>query len=258
MQIVDWVSPLAQIPPGLAGILHDGPPVKPRPASTVLLLREGEPWEVLMMLRPGGADFAPGAHVFPGGSVHPEDRLLGDPGAGAAIRELFEELGILLARGPAGFATEQDAERLRLRLAHGVSFPLALKEARLAPAADELAYFARWVTPEQLRRRFDTRFYLARLPAGQEVHPQPGEVEAWRWVAPAEALADPKFNMVFATRRVLEMVAVEESAAALLERYRARRRVPIVRPVVRVVDGRFEVVSETLPATPRARWRRSR
>jgi 8-oxo-dGTP pyrophosphatase MutT (NUDIX family) len=244
---------LAQIPPGLAGILHDGPPVKPRPAATVLLLRGGAPWEVLMMLRPGGADFAPGAHVFPGGSVHPEDRLLGDPAAAAAIRELFEELGILLARGPAGFATEKDAERLRLRLAHGVSFPLALKEARLTPAVEELVYFARWVTPAQLRRRFDTRFYLARQPAGQEVHPQPGEVEAWRWVSAADALGDPGFTMVFATRRVLEMVAVEQSAKALLERYRVRRRVPIVRPVVRVVDGKFEVVAGTLPRIPRRR-----
>jgi len=211
-----------------------------------------------MMLRPGGADFAPGAHVFPGGSVHAEDRLLGDPWAGAAIRELFEELGILLARGPAGFATGKDAERLRLRLAHGVSFPLALKEARLTPAVDELAYFARWVTPAQLRRRFDTRFYLARLPAGQEVHPQPGEVEAWRWVSAADALGDPAFTMVFVTRRVLEMVSVEDSAEALLECYRVRRRVRTVRPEVRIVDGRFEVVTETLPAIPRARGRRTR
>jgi len=247
---------LAQIPPGLAGILHDGPPVKPRPASTVLLLRGSAPWEVLMMRRPGGADFAPGANVFPGGSVHPEDRLLGDPPAGAAVRELFEELGILLARGAAGPATQVDAERLRLRLAHGVSFPLALKEARLQPALEELVYFARWVTPEQLRRRFDTRFYLARLPDGQEVHPQPGEVEAWSWIAPAAALADPDFTMVFATRRVLEMVAVEEEAEGLLDRYRGRSRVRIVRPVVKVVDGRFEVVTSTLPGLPRARGRR--
>src|ERR1700738_169011 len=78
------LEPLSQIPPGLAGMVHDGPPVKPRPAATVLLVRGAEPWEVLMLRRPGGADFAPGAHVFPGGSVHAEDRLLGDPLPGAA------------------------------------------------------------------------------------------------------------------------------------------------------------------------------
>src|SRR6202043_1558705 len=92
------LEPLSQIPPGLAGVIHDGPPVKPRDAATVLLVRGTEPWEVLMLRRPGGADFAPGANVFPGGSVHAEDRLLGDPLAAAAIRELFEEVGILLAR----------------------------------------------------------------------------------------------------------------------------------------------------------------
>ncbi|HEY8761279.1 MAG TPA: NUDIX hydrolase [Candidatus Dormibacteraeota bacterium] len=249
---------MSQIPPGLAGVLHDGPPVKPRPAATVLLVRGTEPWEVLMLRRPGGADFAPGAHVFAGGSVHAEDRLLGDPLRGAAVRELFEELGILLARGPRGFATEADAERIRLRITHGVSFPTALKENHLEAALDELSYFSRWVTPEQLRRRFDTRFYLARLPAGQDVHPQPGEVEAWSWVTAAGALADPDFTMVFATRRVLEMVAVEPTADSLLGRYRSRRRVAITRPLVRVTEGRFEVVSETLPAIPRARGRRPR
>ncbi|MDQ6918564.1 MAG: NUDIX hydrolase [Candidatus Dormibacteraeota bacterium] len=246
---------MSQIPPGLAGVIHDGPPVKPRPAATVLLLRGTEPWEVLMLRRPGGADFAPGANVFPGGSVHADDRLLGDPLRGAAVRELFEELGILLARSRRGFATEAEAERIRLRITHGVSFPTALKESHLEPAVDELFYFSRWVTPEQLRRRFDTRFYLARLPRGQEVHPQPGEVEAWSWVTAAEALGKADFTMVFATRRVLEMAAVDLTADALLERHRNRRRVPVIRPVVRITDGRFEVVTETLPAIPRARGR---
>ena len=211
-----------------------------------------------MLRRPGGADFAPGAHVFPGGSVHAEDRLLGDALKGAAVRELFEELGILLATSARGFATEADAERIRLRITHGVSFPTALKESHLEPALDELFYFSRWVTPEPLRRRFDTRFYLARLPQGQDVHPQPGEVEAWSWTTPGKALADPAFTMVFATRRVLEMVAVDATADSLLGRYRRRRRVPVTRPVVRIADGRFEIVTETLPALPRARGRRAR
>ena len=211
-----------------------------------------------MLRRPGGADFAPGAHVFPGGSVHAEDRLLGDALRGAAVRELFEELGILLARGPRGFATEADAERIRLRITHGVNFPTALKESHLEAAVDQLAYFSRWVTPRQLRRRFDTRFYLARLPESQDVHPQPGEVEAWSWVTPAGALGDPAFTMVFATRRVLEMVAVDATADSLLERYRARRRVAVTRPEVRVTDGRFEVVTEILSGIPRARGRRAR
>ena len=238
-------------------MINEGPPVKPRPAATVLLLRGADPWQVLMMRRPGGADFAPGAHVFPGGSVHAEDRRLGGAFEGAAVRELFEELGILLARGPRGFAAEADAERIRLRTVHGVSFPTALREAGLGPALEELVYFARWVTPELLRRRFDTRFYLARLPPGQEVHPQPGEVDEWLWTSPREALADPAFSMVFATRRVLEAVAVDSDIDSLLDRYRGRR-VRVARPRVELVGGRFEVVSASLPALPRARARRAR
>ena len=195
---------LAQIPPGLAGVIHDGPPVKPRPASTVLLLRGTEPWEVLMLRRPGGADFAPGANVFPGGSIHAEDRLLGDPLGGAAVRELFEEVGILLARGARGFATEADAERIRLRITHGVSFPTALKESHLEPALDELFYFSRWVTPEQLRRRFDTRFYLARLPAGQVVNTPRRAATPRAWGTTAETRGQADFRTTLATRRRLE------------------------------------------------------
>src|SRR5207245_1140568 len=78
-------------------------PVVPRPAATILLVDHAEPpWRVLMMQRPRGADFMPGAYVFPGGSEHAEDRGLADPSRAAGIRELFEEMGMLLARRPAG------------------------------------------------------------------------------------------------------------------------------------------------------------
>jgi 8-oxo-dGTP pyrophosphatase MutT (NUDIX family) len=240
------------IPPGLAGMLNDGPPVTPRPAATVVLTRGDRPWEMLMMRRPGGADFAPGAHVFPGGSVHPEDRMLGDASRGCAVRELFEELGVLLARRGDRHATRAEAERLRLRLAHGVNFPTALKEAGLTADLDGLTYFARWVTPEALRRRFDTRFYLARLPAGQEIVAQPGEVDAWLWVDPESALADPGFTLVFATRKVIEGIARERDADALRRRYAERKRIRIVRPVVRVEGGRIEVVKRVREAGRRA------
>ncbi len=206
-----------------------------------------------MMQRPGGAEFAPGAHVFPGGGVHPEDRLLGDPWRGAANRELFEEVGILLARLPSGAtATGEDAARIRLRVARGVSFPLALRPDFVTAPAD-LVYFARWVTPEQLRRRFDTRFYLARLPAGQDVHAHPGEVVRWLWVTPAQALADDTFKMVFVTRRILQILATEPDVEELLESYRSRRRISVVRPTVRAVGDSFEVVIDSLPAIPPAR-----
>ncbi len=215
--------------------------MEPRPAASVLVVRGTTPWQVLMMRRPGGADFAPGAHVFPGGSVHPEDAGSADQAAATAIRELFEELGILLARSGRGFAIDDDCARLRLRLQHGVSFLRALREARLEPAFDVLHHFARWVTPEVLRRRFDTRFYLTRLPAGQTVHPQPGEVDDWLWIEPREALARDDFMMVFATRGILEGIANEPDADRLFERVAALDEVQPVRPKVRQTDAGWVV-----------------
>ena len=196
-----------------------------------------------MMRRPGGADFAPGAHVFPGGSLHAEDQTHSDPFKAAAIREVFEELGILLARGRRGFAKAADCERVRWRLQHGVSFSMALTEAGLEPAFDRLAYYANVITPVLLIKRFDTRFYLARLPAGQEVHPQPGEVDDWLWVDPGKAAADTEFNLVFATRRILAQVALEPEAGRFIAKVRRRRSVKAVTPVVKIgADGRITVV----------------
>ena len=91
-------------------MLNEGTPVTPRPASSVLLVRSERPWRVLMMRRPGGAEFAPGAYVFPGGSVHEEDRSFSNPDRSAAVRELVEEVGVLLARRADGrFARREDA-----------------------------------------------------------------------------------------------------------------------------------------------------
>ena len=136
-----------------------------------------------MVRRPGGADFAPGAYVFPGGTVHEDDRMFDDELRAAAVRELFEEVGVLLVPG----ARDAECARLRELVEAGTSFGNALTELGLVPAFDELLLFARWVTPALLRRRFDARFYLARMPEGQTVRPQPGEVTDWLWVAPSRA-----------------------------------------------------------------------
>ena len=198
-----------------------------------------------MMRRPGGAEFAPGAHVFPGGAVHPEDRRLGDAPRGCAIRELFEELGILLARRRGRYASAAEAEQLRLRIGRGVNFPTALKEAGLAADVEGLTYCARWITPEALRRRFDTRFYLAHVPRGQAIVAQPGEVEDWLWITPAAALSDPGVTLVYATRAVIQALAAEPDVNALVMRHAARKRIRVMRPVVNVAAGKLEV---TVPA----------
>ena len=106
----------------------------------MLLLREGDPWELLLVRRPGGADFAPGAYVFPGGTVHEDDRVFSDEVRAAAVREVFEEVGILLAPG----ARDAECAQVRDLLANGASFGDALSRLGVVPAFDQLVLFARW------------------------------------------------------------------------------------------------------------------
>jgi len=230
------------LPPEIAGHLNlDGPPVTPRPAATVLLVRDGDPWELLLVHRPGGADFAPGAYVFPGGAVHEEDSAWSDQIAGAAIRETFEETGILLAHRRGRFARDGECDGLRAAIMNGASFAPAMKAAGLEPALDELVMFARWVTPAQLRRRFDTRFFVARLPAGQTIHPQEGEVTDWRWVSPRRALDTEDITLVYATHAVLESVAADQDVESLFARVRALRDIPVVEPRVVLAAGSWTI-----------------
>jgi 8-oxo-dGTP pyrophosphatase MutT (NUDIX family) len=237
------------VPPQIAARINQGPPVTPRDAATVLVIDAAEaPWRVLMMRRPGGAEFAPGAYVFPGGSVHGEDREFDDVDRSAAVRELFEEVGLLLARRPnRRFARDRECGLLRERLQAGVTWPAALRELELTPAFDRLVFLARWITPERVARRFDTRFYLTRRPPGQTVHPQPGEVVDWCWVSPDAALSADGLSMIHATRRILESVAGEADAARFIARMRRR---PETRPVMpRLVprpEGGYDIVDEVV------------
>jgi len=218
--------------------INEGPPVTPRPSATVLLVRDGDPWQLLMVQRPGGADFAPGAYVFPGGTVHEDDRDFEDEIRAAAVRELFEEAGILLARG----ARDAECKGVRRSLERGATFAEALQQAGLSPDFDGLVLFARWVTPALLRRRFDARFYLARLPEGQSVTPQAGEVADWLWVSPSRALASGELTLVYATRAVLESVAGAPDVDTLFARARALEEIPTVEPRLVQTERGWEVV----------------
>jgi 8-oxo-dGTP pyrophosphatase MutT (NUDIX family) len=204
-------------------------------------MRGKKPWELLLMRRPREADFAAGAYVFPGGVAHSEDSQWGDEIAAAAVRELFEEVGILLARGNGRFARDRDSEQVRMLVARGKSFAEALRSIGLQPALDRLVLLTRWVTPALLSRRYDARFYLARLPAGQTVTPEPGEVTAWLWVTPERALGDPAITLVYATRRVLESVHSDEDATSLIARTRRLKNVPVVEPRMTRSESGWEI-----------------
>jgi 8-oxo-dGTP pyrophosphatase MutT (NUDIX family) len=208
----------------------------------VLLVRGQKPWELLLMRRPGGADFAPGAYVFPGGVVHEEDSAWGDEIGAAAVRELFEEVGILLARAGSRFAGDRDSDRVRALLAGGSSFTDALRSCELQPALDRLVLLTRWVTPKLMSRRYDARFFLARMPAGQTVKVQPDEVSDWLWAAPVRALSEPEITLVYATRKVLESVSDDEDVTALFRRVRRLSNVPVVEPRMIQTESGWEIV----------------
>jgi 8-oxo-dGTP pyrophosphatase MutT (NUDIX family) len=198
-------------------------PAVPRDAATVILLRQvASGIEAFLLRRTAELEFAPGAYVFPGGSVDARDadetigwagpapadfgaRLDAPPDraralVGAAIRETFEESGVLLAGpSPAGLVSDSAAlaaDRHAL-LVGAASLGEVLGRRGLMLRADLLIPWARWITPEASPRRFDTWFFAAALPPGQTAtaapegfwdHADPGESESGTWLSPAAAL----------------------------------------------------------------------
>ena len=205
--------------------------VVPRAAATVLLLRDTPAGlEVLMTRRSPGASFAPGAYVFPGGALdradaqahdaaarRPTQGDLGVTQAVAAIRESFEELGVLLARHADGRpAGAQDIARLERHR----PFVEQCRALGLTLAADQVYVLAHWITDRDLPRRFDVHFLVARMPSDQS--PVADEAEQFEpvWVRPADALARHEagnFFMIFPTIRTLERLAKFDTVGAALQ-----------------------------------------
>jgi 8-oxo-dGTP pyrophosphatase MutT (NUDIX family) len=192
-------------------------PAGTRNAATVMVVREpaGGGIEVLMLKRPASMAFAAGAYVFPGGSVDPADaaaevawhgpdaaefgRWLGaTPELArallcAAVRETFEEAGVLLAGTPDGEVVipegpSWEADRAALT-AGEISLAALLDRRGLVLRADLLTPWARWITPLAEPRRFDARFFAAALPPGQRVAAHAAEADKIAWVRPQDALA---------------------------------------------------------------------
>ena len=205
-------------------------PVTPRPAATVLLLRDApQGFEVLMTRRSATASFAPGAYVFPGGVIDPADHQAHSfatrrPSQGgealtqavAAIRESFEELGVLFARHADGrWASPGDIAALDRHQ----PFFAQCQQRGLTLAADRVFVLAHWITDRDLPRRFDVFFLVARMPEGQT--PVADEAEQFEpvWVRPADALARHEagtFFMIFPTIRTLERLAKFADVDAVL------------------------------------------
>ena len=226
-----------------------------RPAASVLLARDGADGpEMFVVRRPAAAAAFADAWVFPGGTVRADDagpleRLdalaeltrrgsTPPPNAGdaamlwrCALRELFEEAGVLLVRGP--LPPEKELRRQRERVHAGAaSFDAALAELGLIADPGALLYFSHWITPRGLPRRFDTRFFVAALPPGQGASHCGIETHDGRWLAPRDALAlhaAGELPLVLPTRAHLERVATCPSVGELLA-FAAAKVVRTVQP----------------------------
>lgn len=232
-------------------------PATPVPAATLVLLRNRSAgaFEVLLIRRHSASKFAAGDFVFPGGKIETSDGLEDaaarcrsvDAGAAArrlglasppsaalghwvgAIRETFEEVGILLAYAPDGRPVHVDAARYgdyrRACQADHRAFWGMLRAERLTLATDALVYFAHWITPEIQPLRFDTRFFAAPMPEGQEAVADEREITEVRWLAPREAIdlnARGQLSLRNPTVKNLELFDGAPTSAAALERLNGR------------------------------------
>jgi 8-oxo-dGTP pyrophosphatase MutT (NUDIX family) len=182
----------------------------PRQAASVIVLRDGaDGLEVMLVQRNPEARFMPGAWVFPGGAVHDDDA----GHEGTALRELAEEASVSLA-GP-----------------------------------EELVAFSRWITPAEVKVRFDTWFYVAAAPADADPRPDGSETVDLRWIGPAaalEAYARDELMLVFPTIKHLEQLREFRSVEHALDTARARDVQPVL-PKIVVRDGSPHVL---LPCEP--------
>ena len=241
--------------------------VAPRPASTILLLRDSAALrevEVFMMVRHYEIDFNSGALVFPGGSVDKGDKeIIATPrlysGAEgldeatlsfriATIRETFEESGILLAR-PGGSKALVEARRAseieaahRAELCDGkISFLKVLSDNGLVLALDELMPYAHWITPEGMPKRFDTWFFLAAAPPEQVGAHDGKESTDSIWVSPREALEggeSGRFKLPFPTTRNLIKLGKQASVQAALDDSRGKPVVAVTPVMTKTSSGR--------------------
>ncbi len=259
--LIDPVIPFERLPDGFLRFLDDppDPPAIPRPSATLVLLRNAvEGLEVLLLKRSPGSGFIPGAWVFPGGTVDPDDgaptlfskvhgigpdeaaaRLgpihsNGHPAMAfwvAALRETFEETGVLLwaPPGPAPSTTGPDLEDMasaREDLLSGKQgFGEVLDGLGIMLDGGALEYCGHWLTPECEPRRYETRFFAAEVDRATRVDPYEKEMADAVWISPAEALDRNRggnFPLVVPTMVALEELRPFDTPSAALDSLRGK------------------------------------
>jgi 8-oxo-dGTP pyrophosphatase MutT (NUDIX family) len=249
-------------------------PAVARDASTVVLVREAPPREVLLLKRPGTMKFAAGAYVFPGGRVDEADS---DPRIGwhgtppeefglklgaspeqaralvvAAVRETYEESGILLAGNPGGQTVvpdgpEWDADRAAIREGE-LSFPDLLVRHGLVILADRIVPWARWITPVAEPRRYDTRFFAAIVPEGQTVDGHLAEADKIAWVAPEAGLNSARAGEIVMLPPTVATLSEFSAAGDVGDLLRQQRVITPIQPRILIEDG--EAWLEVPPEVP--------
>jgi recombination protein RecT len=263
----DYVIPFDRLPPRFAESIRNPPqePAAARPAATIVLMRDGaEGVELLLLRRTRTAGFVPGAYVFPGGRVDRADAeehivahldgldaaqaaarlelVDGDPPALAyylaALREAFEETGIVVGRHADGSepptaaeSAEVDAVRDDL-MEDRIGFAEAMDRMSCRLEGGAVEYLAHWITPEPEPRRYDTRFFAARVREGARAIVDPREMTDAVWLTPAAALRrneEGTLPMVFPTIHTLRDLQPFEHVDAVLASLRGRR-IPAIMP----------------------------
>jgi 8-oxo-dGTP pyrophosphatase MutT (NUDIX family) len=247
-------------------------PVRPRRAATVMLLRDGPGGPAVHMLRRRTSmAFAAGAYAYPGGGVDPRDeRAVGWAGPPvevwaerlgvdaacaqavvcAAVRETFEESGVLLAGADASHVVEDttpadwEADR-RALVSRELAFADFLARRELVLRSDLLGPWARWITPEFEERRYDTWFFVTALPPGQRTRDVSGEADHTEWLRPSEAAASydrGELTMMPPTIATLRSLIPYATAAEALAAAAERDLTPVLAQARLAQDGKGGVV----------------
>ena len=236
-------------------------PPEPKLSSTILLLRDAPVLQVFMVKRHYQIDFAAGAMVFPGGKAREEDfdpawekRISGAFSKNeraariAAIRETYEECGVLLARKNDGSEELLGPKECEPLLPHRsavdkeeASFLELIQSADLVLATDKLVFFGHWITPEMMPKRFDTHFFIACAPKDQIAEHDGRETTDSIWIHPTEALEleqKKQATIIFPTRMNLRKLAEAKSSDEAIERFSAKPVVTVLPALGKTDDGK--------------------